>query len=303
MLASGSRPQANAPAVYRPNPNTAASPQRFSTPVVRHEGAAQNKTFTVVPHPANANLRPAVIPQAAGLGTAAGRHVFQNPQPQNSQPGIVQTKKSGKRKQKLLRRSAKKRLEQSLRDRAQTPLAQHLTWDGTDDFAWQVSVQSTQPLIPVGYQPMKQQAHSSLSSMNAEAQTLFSANPNRVRVRYDEELPSSINKNRRVGQLTQTFVHELAAHGQHAGTAHEDEPDEQHDEMHDPATRTPYAQATQRAVRALYNDYQRKAFINAWNTDMLFQISGSDTIDRQEKRRRREWVKKMRLKLLKDETI
>ena len=265
--------------------------------VVRDAGSAQNVISTapalaVCTHPNPVFSRNGGCPGAPDVSTA----VFQR-----SLLNTVQAKKSGKRKQKL-NRSLKKRQEQSERDRQNALTEPNLLWDDTDDLAWQISVAATQPLVPLAYQSTRRESGRNLRSLGAAADTLF-PNANTIEVRYDEDAPSRLSKNKRVGQLAQTFVHELAVHGQHAGGLREDEPDEHHDEMHDPQTRTPYVQAVQQAVRALQNEYQRKAFINAWNNDMLFQISSSETIGKQEKRRRRQWVKTTRLKLLKDQDV
>ena len=207
---------------------------------------------------------------------------------------IQSVRKSGKRRNKLTQRSALERKAQSERDKADAVDAQlRKRRDGDlysglnkDEIAWKVAKGTTHGSLPTTELELNPNS-ASLQNMGLEADTRFStSNGLKIIVRYDETVPSERHQ-RRVGRLAQTFTHELYVHGRH-GIARDD-PDQDHLEMHDPATRDAYLAITKQALGRLQNRAQERAFLDAWKQDMRFQIDIAGLTDT-ERRKRREWV-------------
>jgi hypothetical protein len=155
-----------------------------------------------------------------------------------------------------------------------------------DDVAWDRSVSATQELLPSGRPLVKRAAFHGEDA--PEALTHFSGG--RINVDYNPDLQSG-RSDRRIGQLAQTFTHELAVHGANLGNR---DVDEEHGSMHAPESRGEYLGASHRTFNRLGNETQKRAFARAWSTDMENQISWDENLGKGERRARRDWVRKRR---------
>jgi hypothetical protein len=159
-----------------------------------------------------------------------------------------------------------------------------------DDIAWDKSVAATADILPATHAPVKKETN--YGPDGPEAITSFShgAGNRKINVGYNPDVPSG-RYHRRIGQLSQTFTHELAAHGKNLGNK---EADEEHSEMHAPDTRKEYLAASHQTFRRLDNEPQKRAFAKSWHSDMNNQISWDENLGKGEKRARRDWVLKRR---------
>jgi hypothetical protein len=198
------------------------------------------------------------------------------PLAQNHQP-IQRVKKRKKQ-----RPSIKERQAQSQRDKK----AHISRIQDADDIAWTKSVAATQSLIPVGYQPVKMGRD---LGEGMDANTSFRGK--NINVTYDRQSASS-KRNERIGQLASTFTHELAVHGKNPPQRDKEspEPEEEHNAMHDPATREEYLNVSLATHDSLENVKQKKAYARSWLKDMNFQIDDDESLDEVEKQARREWA-------------
>ncbi len=191
-----------------------------------------------------------------------------------------------KKRKKQRTPSFKERQAQSERDKAAAAFVPAI--EDPDDNAWAASVAATQPLIgPTGYKPVK--IGRQLGG-DMDANTSFSDRAREIRVTYDEDAADA-RRDRRIGQLSSTFTHELAVHGSTLGRV---DPDEEHSGMHAPDTRRTYLDASHATIDSLENDSQKKAYAKAWHADMMNQISWDENLGKGEKRARREWVRRQR---------
>jgi hypothetical protein len=280
-----------APPVYRPQQVPAGAP-----PVYRPlQGAGvQQRPATAPPvyrpQPvAGIQQRPAGAPPVYRPAMAAPAAPVQG----NTLQAV---RKSGKRKHKLQQRSALHRADQSDRDKREAADAQLRKqqqgnlYQGldADTVAWEMAKTTTGPHLPAKSVVEVEAASRVLQNMGLEADTRFVGPKGRkIVVRYDEQLPA-LKHNRRVGHLAQTFTHELYVHGGPGPVR--DDPDQDHLDMHDPATRDAYLVITKDALAALHNKAQERAFLEAWKRDMHFQIDTEEDLTDTERRKRREWV-------------
>lgn len=307
--ASAVFPRVAAPPVYRP-PQGARIQQQTAIPAVAPQLVSARLTATrstTVPGSGNQGYRPPQSPAARPRITVPPvyRPVQALPAqrqtpvpavvpPAGIQNSVLQTfRKSGKRQHKLNQRSEKKRAAQSARDRADAKDAQARKLQNgnlysgldEDETAWDIAKAATQAELPQDLVPKLKADSSSLQNMGLEADTRFSKT--NILVRYDEEAPTD-QHHRRIGRLAQTFTHELYVHGRHG--LGRDDPDQDHDEMHDPATRDEYLDITKQALARLQHRAQQRAFLHAWKLDMLFQIKTATDLTDTERRKRRLWV-------------
>lgn len=182
------------------------------------------------------------------------------------------------------RRRRAKQWKQRQRQEAETDQDSDLT--DADEVAWNRSLDATADLIPRGHQTVKKDSFRGEDALEA----LTSFRGKTIKVDYNPDLPSD-RRDWRIGQLAQTFTHELAAHGKNLG---QKEPDEEHAEMHDPDSREEYLSASRRTFNRLDNNAQKRAFVRSWHSDMNKQIDWDEDLGRSEKRERRNWVRKRR---------
>lgn len=214
-----------------------------------------------------------------------------NPLAQNHEP-IQRAKK--KRKQRPP--SFKQREAQSQRDKEAAAYISPI--QDPDENAWAKSVAATQPVIPVGYQPAKKGV---VMDEGMDANTSFAKN--NINVTYNTEAASG-KRNKRIGQLANTFTHELAVHGKNPPQRDVEGPDEEeeHSAMHHPATRNEYRDLSLAAHDSLENFEQKKAYARSWLYDMNFQISGDEGLGKGEKLARRKWARSQKARMAKQAT-